>query len=549
MKREPYDLIAGLAAAAFLPNIFLFYLLTNNRVFGGFTFWHSLIISTIISVISIGVFMLYRAITQKTETALYVLIFSWIPFWLFHNIYLLIMGITTVISRRMLVLIHAIVIIALLFLLRKYNPFEKYSQLIIRVLTGVIFVLFLLNTGPVLYTGIVYSVNSLSKQVYDIKSDFVVDEQLPSPDIYWLHMDGMMSFDTVYDYFGDAQEELKIELEQRGFNINEGAELNPGYTQASTVAMLSPDFYDSYFGERLNEVAHLLKYERSIMLHDKLDSDGISLYIDIIPHHEMYKAFSAKGYNTIAIAGAGHGYVATDYFYRFNNDLPLLINESGGASGTLNGIGNIMRLLATTTSLSAIRGIVNDMASSVQGLVWLPIPDYDEEVDRMTMHSLGLATERHLYMRLLDSYSIDSPKFVYLANYIPHSPFNKIVVETGGLDSTPVNPNNVDLLYLLHHEYAAQVLLITIDTILERNPDAVIIIQGDHGIHSITTQPYMLEMGYSKSQVLEMNYSVISAVRMPPQYGGLEEPLDPLDISRLLVNRFVGRNYDMLYDR
>jgi hypothetical protein len=40
----------------------------------------------------------------------------------------------------------------------------------------------------------------------------------------------------------------------------------------------------------------------------------------------------------------------------------------------------------------------------------------------------------------------------------------------------------------------------------------------------------------------------MSAVRIPPQYGKLSQPLDPLDIARYLVNNFVGKgNYDYLY--
>ena len=48
--------------------------------------------------------------------------------------------------------------------------------------------------------------------------------------------------------------------------------------------------------------------------------------------------------------------------------------------------------------------------------------------------------------------------------------------------------------------------------------------------------------------MLELNYSTVSAVRIPEKYGSLTEPLDPLDITRYLVNHFVGEgNYDYLH--
>jgi hypothetical protein len=43
-----------------------------------------------------------------------------------------------------------------------------------------------------------------------------------------------------------------------------------------------------------------------------------------------------------------------------------------------------------------------------------------------------------------------------------------------------------------------------------------------------------------------MQNQVMSAVRIPETWGGLQEPLDPLDISRVLVNRYVGSNYAMV---
>jgi hypothetical protein len=82
--------------------------------------------------------------------------------------------------------------------------------------------------------------------------------------------------------------------------------------------------------------------------------------------------------------------------------------------------------------------------------------------------------------------------------------------------------------------------------VLEHNQEAVIVLQGDHGIHMQPSHNHMANIGFHEEEILELFDSVISAVRIPPQYGGLDEPLDPLNITRLLVNRFVGENYEML---
>jgi hypothetical protein len=33
-----------------------------------------------------------------------------------------------------------------------------------------------------------------------IKRDFIIDPRLPRPDIYWFHMDGMMSLEMMEDF-------------------------------------------------------------------------------------------------------------------------------------------------------------------------------------------------------------------------------------------------------------------------------------------------------------------------------------------------------------
>ena len=54
----------------------------------------------------------------------------------------------------------------------------------------------------------------------------------------------------------------------------------------------------------------------------------------------------------------------------------------------------------------------------------------------------------------------------------------------------------------------------------------------------------LLDLGYTEDQLMDLWLSVMSAVRIPQQYGDLDEPVDPLYITRLLVNRFVGENYE-----
>ena len=84
-----------------------------------------------------------------------------------------------------------------------------------------------------------------------------------------------------------------------------------------------------------------------------------------------------------------------------------------------------------------------------------------------------------------------------------------------------------------------------IDLILKQNPDAVIILQSDHGWHLPETVSYLYQTDISDYDLFELIHSTLSAVRIPSRYGGINEPIAPINLTRELVNRFVGQNYEL----
>jgi hypothetical protein len=85
-----------------------------------------------------------------------------------------------------------------------------------------------------------------------------------------------------------------------------------------------------------------------------------------------------------------------------------------------------------------------------------------------------------------------------------------------------------------------------IDIILDNNPDAVIVLQSDHGFHAPFTQAAIMELGHDLETIAVLQRTVLSAVRIPEVYGGQSAPIAPKNIARELVNRFVGENYELL---
>ena len=103
--------------------------------------------------------------------------------------------------------------------------------------------------------------------------------------------------------------------------------------------------------------------------------------------------------------------------------------------------------------------------------------------------------------------------------------------------------------YRGHHAFSAKRLLKYIDIILENDPDAVIMLQGDHGLHKVEMERIMDAFFCTSEEAEALWNQVMSAVRLPEELmtSETEQILsDPRNISRYLINHFVGQNYEYI---
>jgi hypothetical protein len=335
-----------------------------------------------------------------------------------------------------------------------------------------------------------------------IKRDFIVDPDLPSPDIYWLHIDGLMNIETVEEFWGLCYEHYRKEIEERGFHIYEGATLNAGSTYPALTALLSPGFYDSFFGELMERKETLLEAERREAVRGELAQVGLTYAEDIMPYLEFFNALAIRGYG---MRLPEWGELPTSFEHLREGYNPVRRWWRNLREGYLP------ELLSLTTPLSLsvnLEYTPNEVAHLEDGVE--PVAYFEWRIiHEAHMHSIGtIAMEKDDTLEERDYTRYD--------------------------------------LYPVGFERAIERTLKYIDEILGRNPYAVIVLQSDHGFHYFETQQHLLEAGYSLEQILELNSSTFSGVRIPQRYGGLEAPIAPLNISRVLVNRFVGGNYELL---
>jgi len=568
MPSQTAERIIYILAVILAPSIPLFFLYSKNAA-QGLLFRHFLIMGAALAVISLIIYLpISKFLLRRRRTVIIIALF-WAAFWFFKPL-------SKIISRgnaeysQVRVVVYLLIIIAVIGLILR---FTSMNRLVANTIAGLLCLLFVYNFVPSAFTVLAgEKQRALNDKTgilpYEIKTKFDIDLNLPHPNIYWLHMDGMIGFDMVERYFKDSQTELKKDLGDRGFVINKNARLEAGYTRIAMPAMLSPVFFDSYLADIFSRVAQLTRAQRENAINDFMTKDGFSLNDDIFPKIEILKALFDVGYinigNSISLSQSQN----MNIFIEENYESPYVtigLDEIRKAINAFNILVEFKELITDASALSIVKLKTDDIFEKRRPVANpKPLLAYQEMVDKY-INGYSDSNISMAYMINVMKYVTltKTPHFVYFMNGTTHT--DKIIYdeyigysfymdENGNYFKEWLDdPFDVHL-YLPQHKYAIKQMIAQIDTILENDPDAVIILQGDHGIHcyGYNNFPYdfgaMSARGYNLEDQLNLNLSVISAVRIPPKYGKLSQPLEPLDIARYLVNNFVGKgNYDYLY--
>ena len=499
-------------ASFLMPSILLFNLYNRNHALSHIIYSHVLIIAGLLAVFGLLLFVVFKLIIGSMEGALILVSLSWVPFWLYEPMLEFVRGLFPVIfvpSRVFALLLLAIIGFIITIFRRKRPPFEKVRPAF-NIFAFCLIAMFLVNAVPSMSHHIAFASTRarIAQLEYDerpfhIKREFYIDPTLPHPDIYWFHMDGLMSIGTVERFWGLNYEGFREELHHRDFIIYENAQLNGGFSEAAMPALLSPKFYDSFWGEQLASAETMLFDERVPYLFEEvLPSVGLEGQDDVAPYFELFSAFFAGGYEMRI----------DTYFDYLPTSFKHLMEEQRYKPGIWSSFTRsyLPRLLSMTTPLPMIH-------------------HEPTEYDRLKIKHLDniqpVAT--FTWFEFMDAH------MMFMAHRV--------------MEPSEIPPHmRYDLYPELGFEFSFWRMLDKIDEIIKKNPNAVIIIQSDHGFHYGETQRHLLYQGYTHEQVLELAHSVFSAVRIPDEYGGLEEPIAPLNIARVLVNRFVGENYTLL---
>jgi len=495
-------------AISLAPNIFLFDLYNRNHLTNRILFTHTIFVGFVLAIVSIMVFLILCRLVYSSYSALLITLFLWFMFWFYGSMH----RVTWVITCIGLFCVFMI-------MFRRYGLLFNKIQAVFNVLAFCICLFFILNFVPAIRNEIVFRDARARRFVAEegedvanfyIKREFMVNHNLPSPDIYWFHMDGLMNLNTFERFWDIPQDHVREALLDRGFMLYEDGFLRAGKTEWGLAALLSPALYSNYLSFIFNETYNFFMQPNSPLGQfwifeehvRRASQDGVNIFTDIEPYPELLTALLLAGYEL-----------------KYELHYPPIPDTSRlhAVIHTDDALNRFLRSdLATLLNLVTPLNLPNSVGGQVIELV--------DNVDN-------------------NAPDIERPQLTWRVCMRSHI---GMIWRAAGLEAYEYGLHRHDL-YPIGFELAITEMFNAIDMILEYNPNAVIILQAEHGFHYATMHRQLLYDGFTNEQVLEMAFSVFSAVRIPPQYGGLDAPLSPQNISRELVNRFVGENYVLLY--
>jgi hypothetical protein len=383
---------------------------------------------------------------------------------------------------------------------------------------------------------------------YEVKTEFNIDKSLQHPNIYYFLLDGTVGFGSLEKYFNYDTSNIERALNDRGFVINKDAWLGAGYTNDALLCLMSPQLYDSLLTPYYSNTYDTVIYERGQKINVDFNKLGIDIndIFAINSNTEITNAFLQAKYNEATISWPPIMLNKDKYYNLEAADFPVLI---GKADISVN-LYNFTDLLTQSSILSIAREPILLCANT---LTYKPedykLPQYEDIVNEIMDPNTYSPEDRgaweQLYIRFIADIilTVDSPKFVFIHDMIAHSPFycdeNGIALEP---DLLPDHWWGDVTKYLPQYKYSEKVMVKLVDLVLRHDPDAIIVLQADHGIHY--DGHFWEGTDYTVKEINDMSFNVFSAVRVPEKYGILAEPLEPLNITRWLVNNYVGQNYE-----
>ncbi|QQR56041.1 MAG: hypothetical protein IPG59_13620 [Candidatus Melainabacteria bacterium] len=371
----------------------------------------------------------------------------------------------------MAILLVVIAILKPVLLLKLESSFSAVLMVLILTQIGVL----ALNCFN--YNSICQSVEQLQVKEIDLlkakKSDV-------KPDVFYIILDQMAGRDGLKEYLQYDDDWFYTELEKRGFYLAKKSLSNYPITRLSLASSLNMSYLDKYQSAAGSD-------KKNWTMMNKLARDN-----------QTARLFKKQGYH----------YVLVDSGFAASNNSNIADEIQ---SGTFTDFFSERILRSTIVSL---------------------FPGAEEAI-------MSFARNRILnqfdYLQKMEKNN--KPKFVFTHILSPHEPYlfganGEPIYFPGGRCDHQWTPETRNA-YLAQVEFIQKKSLATIDIMLAKNPDAVFVLQGDHGTHC---SDYVSEHSPSDN-LLNERYSILNAYKVPSIIQArLVDDIEPVNSFVVILN-------------
>jgi hypothetical protein len=317
---------------------------------------------------------------------------------------------------------------------------------------------------------------------------FYANESIQKPDVYFLLLDAYSGDITLKNDFGYDNSEFYEQLEERGFFIQKNSLSNYPNTELSMPSIMNMNYLD--FIPKLQGT----------------ESRDMRLSQKILEDNKVMQIFHANGYQIYSLDGAsGLSGAETEYFCKNNFN----INS------------NMMSVLIYQyIPISSLRAAVSE--------------NHWYETVSCALNTM-IEFEKE----------IDQPIYMHTHVYFPHRPF--VFDSQGNQVHDSISENRFDNelkdAYLQQIIYANKKTIQIIDSIQQKNHDAVIIILSDHGGRFGVNWKDPSEMDYFRA------LNNLNALYFPGKESYLPLNIATVNTFRVFFNLYFEADYKILDDR
>ena len=345
-------------------------------------------------------------------------------------------------------------------------------------------------------------------------------------DVYYIILDGYGRSDILADIYQYDNQPFIDQLKERGFFVAENSNANYNQTLLSLPSSLNMEYLQN------------LGFSNSTFF-------DLETHLNFLSKSKVFNVFSEEDYFLVSFR-SGYRNVDIqnlDYFMQIDGDIGAKFSNFPKVYlfGHEITISNHELLFLQTTILKPF----------IEGMVKSDIepPAYQKHRNRIL----------YIFDHLTDFSEADGSYFIYAHILAPHPPYVFNEDGTNRMNFFPfdmrdgsqyltfsanVNRENYISLYKSQLAYINQLVLETVDVILEKSETPpVIIIQGDHG------PGVYLDWESSDNTYLPERFGILNAYYFPDQnYENLYSSISPVNTFRVITGQYLGKEIDYYDD-